>query len=53
MNLPPNQGEAASIVAALVEEAQTQDPLPPNQQEQSKEPEVPKDTFSDKAVEVP
>ena len=42
-----------SIVADLAKEAQTQDPLPPSQQEQSKEPEAPKDTFSDKAAEVP
>ena len=32
-NLPPNQGEAASLIAANAEEAQTQDLLPPNQQE--------------------
>ena len=30
LNLPPNQGQAASIVTATTEEAQTQDPLPPN-----------------------
>ena len=42
-----------SIVAATAEEAQTQDPLPPNQPEQSKEPEVPKDTSLDKAAKVP
>ena len=42
-----------SIVAIIAEEAQTQDPLPPNQPEQSKEPEVPKDTSSNKATEVP
>ena len=52
-NLSPNQGETVSIVAATAEEAQTQDPLPPNQPEQSKEPEVPKDTSLDKAAEVP
>ena len=52
-NLPPNQGEMVSIVAATAEEAQTQDPLPPNQPEQSKEPEVPKDTSLDKAAKVP
>ena len=43
----------ASIVADLVEEAQPQDPLPFNQREQSKEPEVSKETSSDKAAEVP
>ena len=52
-NLPSNQGEAVSTVAAIAEEAQTQDPLPSNQPKQSKEPEVPKDTSSDKAAEVP
>ena len=52
-NLPPNQGEAVSTVAATAEEAQTPDPLPRNQPEQSKEPEVPKDTSSNKATEVP
>jgi len=52
LNLPSNQEEAASIVADLTKEAQTQDPLPPSQQEQSKEPEAPKDTSSDKAAEV-
>ena len=41
-----------STVAIIAEEAQTQDPLPPNQPEQSKEPEVPKDTSSDKAAKV-
>ena len=34
-------------------EAQTQDPLLPNQPEQSKELKVPKDTSSNKATEVP
>ena len=52
MNLPSNQEEAASIVADTAEEAQTQDPLPPSQQEQSKELEAPKDTSSDKVAEV-
>ena len=52
-NLPPNQGEAISTVAATAKKAQTLDPLPPNQPEQSKEPEVPKDTSSNKATEVP
>ena len=52
-NLDSTQGEVASIVADLTKEAQPQDPLPPSQQEQSKEPEAPKDTSSDKAAEVP
>ena len=51
-NLPSNQEEATFIVTDPAEEARTQDPLPPNQPEQSKEPKVPKDTSSDKAAEV-
>ena len=43
----------ASTIADLVEEAQPQDLLPPNQQEQTKETEVSKETSSDKAAEVP
>ena len=43
----------ASIVVDPVEEAQPQGPLPPNQQEQFKEPEVLKETSSDKAAEIP
>ena len=49
-DLPSTQGEVASTVADPVQEAQLQDPLPLNQSEQ---PEVSKDTSSDKAVEVP
>ena len=50
---PSTQGEVASTVADPVQEAQPQDPFPLNQLEQLKEPEVSKDTSSDKAVEVP
>ena len=46
-------GEATSIVAGSAKEVQPQDPFPPNQQEQSKEPEASKDTSSDKAAKVP
>ena len=47
------QGDVASTVIDLVQEAQPQDPLPLNQPEQPKEPEVSKDTSSNKTVEVP
>ena len=53
MDLPSTQGEVASTVADPTEETQPQDPLPLSQQEQIKEPEVPKEISSDKAVEVP
>ena len=53
LDLPSTQGEVASTVADLVQEAQLQDPFPLNQREQSKELEVSKDTSSDKATEVP
>ena len=43
----------AFTVVDPVEEAQPQGPLPPNQQEQSKEPKVLKETSSDKAAEIP
>ena len=52
-NLPSTQGEVASMVADPIEEALPQDPLPPNQQEQPKEPKVLKDTSSNKAAKVP
>ena len=52
-DLPSTQGEVASTVANLIEEAQSQDPFPPNQREQSKEPEISKETSSDKAAKVP
>ena len=50
---PSTQGDVASTVTDLVHEVQPQDPLPLNQPEQPKEPEVSKDTSSDKTVEVP
>ena len=52
-DLPSTQGEVASTVADSIEETQPQDPLPPSQQEQTKEPEVSKEISSDKAAEVP
>ena len=52
-DLPSTQGKVASTVTDLAEEAQPRDPLPPNQYEQSKEPEVSKETSSDKATEIP
>ena len=52
-DLASTQGEAASIAVDTAEEAQPQDRLPPNQQEQLKEPKASKDTSSDKAVQVP
>ena len=51
-NLSSTQGEVAFTIANLVEEVQPQDPLPPNQQEQTKEPKVSKETSSDKATKV-
>ena len=50
---PSTQGDVASTVTDPIQEAQPQDPLPLNQLEQPKEPEVSKDTSSGKAVEVP
>ena len=52
-NLPSTQGEAAFTVAEPIKETQPLDPLPPNQQEQTKEPKALKKTSSDKATEVP
>ena len=52
-DLPSTQGEAAFTVADLIKETQPLDPLPPNQQEQTKEPKALKKTSSDKATEVP
>ena len=52
-DLPSTQGEVASIVAEPIKETQPQDTLPSNQQKQTKEPEAPKETSSDKATEVP
>ena len=58
-NPPSTHGEVASAVVVSSKEAQPQDPPPPSQQEQAKEPEAPKEVFSDsgrpsgKAIEVP
>ena len=52
-DLPSTQGELASTVADMFKEAQPQDPFPPNQHEQAKEPEVSKETSPDKAAGVP
>ena len=47
------QGEVASTVVEPVKETQPQDPLPPHQQEQTKQPEAPKEISLNKAAEVP
>ena len=52
-DLPSTQGELASTVADMFKKAQPQDPFPPNQHEQAKEPEVSKETSPDKAAKVP
>ena len=52
-DLPSTQGEVAFTVADSIEETQPQDPLPPSQQEQTKEPEVSKEISSDKTAKVP
>ena len=52
-DLPSTQGEAAFTVADPIKEMQPLDPLPPNQQEQTKEPKALKKTSSNKATEVP
>ena len=52
-DLPSTQGEVASTVAESIKETQPLDPLPPNQQGQTKEPEVPKEISPDKAAKVP
>ena len=58
-NPPSTHGEVAFAVVVSSKEAQPQDPPPPSQQEQAKEPEAPKEVFSDsgrpsdKAIEVP
>ena len=51
--LPPNQKEVASPIAKPAKDAQLQNPPPPSQQEQAKEPEAPQGTSSDKAAQVP
>ena len=59
MDPPSTQGEVAFAVIVSSKEAQPQDPSPPSQQEQAKEPEAPKEVSfdtgrpSDKAIEVP
>ena len=53
MDLPSTQGEVASTVAEPIKKTHPQDPLPPNQQGKTKEPEAPKEISSDKAAEVP
>ena len=52
-DLPSTQGEVASTVSKPIKETQPQNPLPPNQQEQTKKPEAPKEISLDKAAEVP
>ena len=47
------QKEAASPDSQPTKKAQSQHPSPTNQQEQSREPEVLKESFSDKVTEVP
>ena len=51
--LTPNQKEVAPLVTKPAEDAQLQNPPPPSQQEQAKEPEAPQGTSSDKVAEVP
>ena len=51
--LAPNQKEVAPSVTKLAEDAQLQNPPPPSQQEQAKEPEVPQGTSSDKVAKAP
>ena len=48
-----SQKEAASPDSQPTKKAQSQHPSPTNQQEQSREPEVLKESFSDKVTEVP
>ena len=52
-DLLSTQGEVASTIVEPVKEMQPQDPLPPHQQEQTKQPEAPKEISSDKAAKVP
>ena len=52
-DLPSTQGEVASTVSKPIKETQPQNPLPPNQQEQTKKPEAPKEISLNKAAEVP
>ena len=48
----PNQKEAAPHVIPPAEDAQLQNPPPPNQQERAKEAEIQKGTSSDKVAEA-
>ena len=52
-SLAPNQKEVAPSVTKPAEDAQLQNPPPPSQQEQAKEPEVPQGTSLDKVAEAP
>ena len=52
-SLTPNQKKVVPTVAEPVEEAQLQNPPPPSQQEQAKDPEAPQGTSSDKVAEIP
>ena len=49
----PNQKEAAPPVTKPAKDAQFQNPPPPNQQEQAKEPKVSQGTSSNKVAEAP
>ena len=48
----PNQKEAAPHVIPPAEDAQLQNPPPPNQQEQAKEADIQRSTSSDKVAEA-
>ena len=52
LGLAPNQKEVAHSVTKPAEDAQLQNPPPPNQQEQAKELEVSQGTLSDKVAEA-
>ena len=49
----PTKKEAAPPITKPAEDAQFQNPPPPSQQEQAKEPEVSQGTSSDKVAEAP
>ena len=53
LDLPSTQGEVASTISKPIKETQPQNPLPPNQQEQTKKPKAPKEISLNKAAEVP
>ena len=48
----PTKKEAAPPITKPAEDAQLQNPSPPSQQEQAKEPEVPQGISSDKVAEA-